>query len=784
MATLIWLGGTSSDSTDLSNWKDQATGLAPTVINTTDDFLFNTDGAANPCVLKQSTFATLTTESGYVGQIDFDQPTHFTDALNLHDGVSIAFTNSTTTITFSGDHITTTPFFNHPVIFGGEVNWLGSYGRETVTWQFSNNNTDPSYLCDGQYPKIEISDDFTTDVSSDVSNTTIGKVECISLKMTSTGKFVNTNIDADDTQKHIHITAENLATAQLVVENKVFDTSNAKLTITAANNLKLPCTNDTTNYSGTETTFFANLGDLVLAQGASSGLKMYVPDGLTLECDSLEIGNGVFLLGGEEPNASSEIHLVKKPKLRGTWNFKPITDGIYRSFGRTAASLYTITTETAHITDKLTVDGLIDPTGLELTPVSANPGIVGANTLWLDSTDSNKLKLGSTEVGGGGGGGSGTVTSVDMAVPTGFAISGNPITGSGTLTLAFDTGYSLPTSAKQTQWDTAYGWGDHSTQGYLTSVPPETDPVFSIHPASGITLAGGGDVSKGETAFAWGDHAAAGYLTNETDPVYSTSEAALLAPGDAAKLSGIEAGAQQTYQSNSEQTNLAAGWWTVAYVEGRDSSGSSDQRAFAQFLLRDRYSGRHQTISFNATHHFGQNGSNNINVLSNSAYGSSEPVDGIRIKESLTYSGAVLQIKIATPSSRIQLFTYMNEQYAGWVIPSVPIADSDTAAHDAVIGYGTDGYSNFTTRTELDLNDIAANAGGGMASTGGLWIGGNAVFSGGIDFFDSGTPATGAIGGLMPVAPMLMPPITANESMLANQLDAILAGLQSLGLFL
>jgi len=37
-----------------------------------------------------------------------------------------------------------------------------------------------------------------------------------------------------------------------------------------------------------------------------------------------------------------------------------------------------------------------------------------------------------------------------------------------------------------TNWDTAYSWGDHSTQGYLTSFS-ETDPVFSASAASGIT---------------------------------------------------------------------------------------------------------------------------------------------------------------------------------------------------------------------------------------------------------------------------------------------------------
>lgn len=50
----------------------------------------------------------------------------------------------------------------------------------------------------------------------------------------------------------------------------------------------------------------------------------------------------------------------------------------------------------------------------------------------------------------------GTVTSVAATVPTGFAISGSPITTSGTLAITFASGYSLPTDAKQAEWDTAY----------------------------------------------------------------------------------------------------------------------------------------------------------------------------------------------------------------------------------------------------------------------------------------------------------------------------------------
>lgn len=63
----------------------------------------------------------------------------------------------------------------------------------------------------------------------------------------------------------------------------------------------------------------------------------------------------------------------------------------------------------------------------------------------------------------------GTVTSVGLSAPTGFSVSGSPVTGSGTLALTFASGYSLPTTAKQGQWDTAYGWGNHASAGYALS---------------------------------------------------------------------------------------------------------------------------------------------------------------------------------------------------------------------------------------------------------------------------------------------------------------------------
>ncbi|SHL74061.1 hypothetical protein SAMN04488494_0617 [Xylanibacter ruminicola] len=75
------------------------------------------------------------------------------------------------------------------------------------------------------------------------------------------------------------------------------------------------------------------------------------------------------------------------------------------------------------------------------------------------------------------------VTSVGLTMPTGFSVASSPITAKGTLAVTFTSGYSLPTTAKQTNWDKAYGWGNHASAGYVKSVKIGTT---SYSPASGV----------------------------------------------------------------------------------------------------------------------------------------------------------------------------------------------------------------------------------------------------------------------------------------------------------
>lgn len=150
---------------------------------------------------------------------------------------------------------------------------------------------------------------------------------------------------------------------------------------------------------------------------------------------------------------------------------------------------------------------------------------------------------------------SGSVTSVAMSVPTGLTVTGSPVTSSGTLAVSYTAGYAIPTTVKQSDWDTAYGWGNHASAGYLTSataattyqpldgdltaiaalagtsgflkktaantwtldtstyLTSETDPVFTASAASGITST---NISNWNTAYGWGNHASAGYALGTT----------------------------------------------------------------------------------------------------------------------------------------------------------------------------------------------------------------------------------------------------------------------------
>jgi hypothetical protein len=173
----------------------------------------------------------------------------------------------------------------------------------------------------------------------------------------------------------------------------------------------------------------------------------------------------------------------------------PLPTAVYSVFGRTGTI---VATEGDYNLDKLS----------DVTLTSSTNGDVLSydGTKWI-----NKAVTGT-----------GTVTSVNMNVPVGLQVSGNPIINSGTLAVNYAAGYSLPTTAKQTTWDTAYNdsivsasvsgtttktltltqqdagtitasWSDLAASGTVTSVAASVP--------TGLTISGSPIVTAGTLAF-------------------------------------------------------------------------------------------------------------------------------------------------------------------------------------------------------------------------------------------------------------------------------------------
>lgn len=148
------------------------------------------------------------------------------------------------------------------------------------------------------------------------------------------------------------------------------------------------------------------------------------------------------------------------------------SNGVFQIVHADTSSASNITTSNFTIVGSLSFDDyghVVSASSRNLLPGTSNGYFLRDDGAWVAVS--------------GGGGGTGTVTSVGLSVPTGFSVANSPITTSGTLTLSFASGYSLPTTAKQTNWDTAYNWGNHALAGYLTS---ESDP----YGVSSITVSG------------------------------------------------------------------------------------------------------------------------------------------------------------------------------------------------------------------------------------------------------------------------------------------------------
>ena len=146
------------------------------------------------------------------------------------------------------------------------------------------------------------------------------------------------------------------------------------------------------------------------------------------------------------------------------------------------------------------IDGLAD---VDTTTVAPQNGQVlkwnGAN--WAPAND----------LTGGGGGG---LALTDLSASTATA------SGGGAFAYNNGTGVFTYTPPDLSNYDTAFGWGNHASAGYITSIGDAIqDADFTTNGLMKRTAAGTytsttDNSSNWDTAFGWGNHASQGYLTS------------------------------------------------------------------------------------------------------------------------------------------------------------------------------------------------------------------------------------------------------------------------------
>jgi hypothetical protein len=180
---------------------------------------------------------------------------------------------------------------------------------------------------------------------------------------------------------------------------------------------------------------------------------------------------------------------LASPALTGTPTAPTATAGTSTTQVATTAFVSTAVSNSTNwnsaYTDRLKWDG--GSTGL--TPATGRTSLgattVGSNLFTLANPSAIRfLRLNAdntvsalsdadfrTAIGVGSSSGSGTVTSVGMTVPTGLSVTPSSITDAGTFAITLTTNYSIPLTADTAKGVSAYGWGDHSLAGYLSTTP-------------------------------------------------------------------------------------------------------------------------------------------------------------------------------------------------------------------------------------------------------------------------------------------------------------------------
>lgn len=340
-STITWDGSEAGGVfTDDANWVG---GVAP---GDGDSIVFDgtSDGAlGNDCTISALTISSsqqyhdITIASTYTGIISFSNTldVRLDGALLVHKENTFRGAG-TTTFTFLGAPSVDTydgagaPYTKALVNFTVDTS-VWNAGRDTFTFNFGSQTFS---MVDGAYPNITYTGEMKAKkIYSDVSRTDFNNYGSVDMLNFNGDDVTSSDYDIYDYTKEFLF--EGTLTA--IGEYFRFGHTTARfktLKTSSYGALNFPVTGSTNFGNTTTKNFYAQYNKLQIETNDVIDNYWKIPAGLTLECNELVIKDGGRIYGevGTDNKAAS-IKCVKRPTIRGDWNFRQIADGVYETIG-------------------------------------------------------------------------------------------------------------------------------------------------------------------------------------------------------------------------------------------------------------------------------------------------------------------------------------------------------------------------------------------------------------------------------------------------------------------